>query len=183
MGDATSHPADTERATSPWFVYLPVATTGNLMRFVEAGYDGYAPKMNYHPDMIRSLGVAVAAVALTAAGPAGVAPAEPSPPTACSYALSPPHVVQLSGTNMVTATLVPSACNRSEPYLSVACVQLQGSDGAPQCQQGEGDLPAQVYYAPYQPGATYIATGRGCAVTGNPPQPVCQPMGPFTATL
>ena len=25
-------------------VYLPVATTGNLMRFVEAGYDGFVEK-------------------------------------------------------------------------------------------------------------------------------------------
>ncbi len=25
-------------------VYLPVATTGNLMRFVEAGYDGFVAK-------------------------------------------------------------------------------------------------------------------------------------------
>lgn len=139
--------------------------------------------MNYDPGMIRSLAVAAAAVTLTVAGAAGVAQAEPSPPKACSYALSPPHVVQLSGTNVVTATLLPSACDRSEPYLSVACVQLQGSDGAPQCQQGEGNLAARVYYAPYRPGGTYIATGRGCAVTGNPPQPVCQPLGPIAVTL
>jgi hypothetical protein len=133
--------------------------------------------------MIRSLMVLAASVALTVAGTADVAHAEPSPPTACSYTLSPPQVVQLSGTNVVTATLSPAACERSEPYLSVACVQLQGSDGPPKCQQGEGNLTAQVYYAPYRPGATYIATGRGCALTGNPPLPVCQPTGPYTATL
>jgi hypothetical protein len=133
--------------------------------------------------MIRALMVVAAAVALTFAGPADVAHAEPSPPKACSYSLSPPHVVQLSGTNVVTATLSPVACDRSEPYLSVACVQLQGSQGAPQCQQGDGNLTAQVYYAPYRFGATYVATGRGCAVTGNPPQPVCQSTGPITVTL
>jgi hypothetical protein len=132
--------------------------------------------------MIRSLMVLAASVALMFAGTAAAAHAEPSP-TACSYTLSPPQVVQLSGTNVVTATLSPAACDRSEPYLSVACVQLQGSESAPKCQQGEGSLTAQVYYAPYRPGGTYIATGRGCALTGNPPQSVCQPTGPYTVTL
>ncbi len=126
--------------------------------------------------------VLTAAVGLTFAGTAGVASAEPAPPP-CSYTLSPPQVVQLSGTNMVTATLTPAACDRSDSYLLVACVQLQGSDGPAQCVQGQGILPAQVYYQPYRPGATYISTGRGCSLKGNPPQPVCSPTGPFTATL
>jgi len=132
--------------------------------------------------MMRSLMILTAAVALALTGTAGVARAEPSPPP-CAYTLSPPHVVQLSGTNVVTATLSPAGCDRSNPYLSVACVQLQGSDGPGQCQQAEGTLTAQVYYAPYRPGATYISTGRGCASTGNPPRPFCQPTGPYTATL
>jgi len=133
--------------------------------------------------MVRSLMVLAAALAFTCAGTAGVTSAEPSPPTACSYTLSPPHIVALSGTNVVTATLSPAACDRSEPYLSVACVQMEGSDGSAKCQQGEGNLTAQVYYAPYRPGATYVATGRGCALTGNPPMSVCQSTGPYTATL
>ena len=133
--------------------------------------------------MIRSLMVLTAATALTFAGAAGVAGAGPAPPPPCSYTLSPPEVVQLSGTNMVTATLTPAACDQSDSYLLVACVQLQGSDGPGQCAQGQGILPAQVYYQPYRPGATYISTGRGCSLKGNPPQPVCSPTGPFTATL
>jgi hypothetical protein len=123
-----------------------------------------------------------AAVALAFGGTAAEASASPSPPP-CSYTLSPPQVVQLSGTNVVTATLSPAGCDRSTPYLSVACVQMQGSDGPGQCAQGQGILPAQVYYQPYRPRATYVSTGRGCANTGNPPQPVCQPTGPLTATL
>ena len=122
------------------------------------------------------------AVVLTLAVSAAMACAEPSTP-ACSYRLSPPQVVQLSGTNAVTATLSPASCDRSVAYLTVACVQLQGSDGPGQCQQQNGILTAQVFYQPYRPGATYIATGTGCANTGNPRQPVCQPMGPLTATL
>jgi hypothetical protein len=122
--------------------------------------------------MIRSPMVLVAAVTLALAGTAAVvAQAEPAPPP-CAYTLSPPHVVQLSGTNVVTATLSPAAC-----------MQLQGSDGPGQCMQQNGILTAQVFYQPYRPGATYVSTGRGCADTGNPPQPVCQPIGPLTATL
>jgi len=140
--------------------------------------------VNYHPGMIRLLAVLASAVALIFAGTPAVAGAEPSPPPPpCSYTLSPPHVVQLSGTSVVTATLSPAACDRANGYLSVACVQLQGSDGSEQCAQGEGIITAQVFYQPYRPGATYISTGRGCAVTGNPPNPFCQTTGPFTATL
>jgi hypothetical protein len=132
--------------------------------------------------MIRSLMVLTAAVALALAGTAAVAGASPRPPP-CAYTLSPPKVVQLSGTNAVTATLTPAACDESDSYLLVACVQMQGSDGAGQCAQGQGILPAQVYYQPYRPGATYISTGRGCSSVGNPPTPVCSPTGPFTARL
>lgn len=137
--------------------------------------------MNYHPGMMRAL-VVLAAATLPFAAITAVARAEPAA-SACTYTLSPPHVVQLSGTNVVTATLAPAACDRSNAYLSVACVQLVGSDGPGKCEQNNGVLTAQVYYAPYRPGATYISTGRGCANTGNPPQPVCQPTGPLTATL
>jgi hypothetical protein len=139
--------------------------------------------VNYDPGMIRSLMVLTAATALTFAGAAGVAGAKPAPPPPCAYTLTPPQVAQLSGTTMVTATLTPAACDQSDSYLLVACVQLQGSDGPGQCAQGLGILPAQVYYQPYRPGATYISTGRGCSSKGNPPQPVCRPTGPVTATL
>ena len=138
--------------------------------------------MNYHPGMIRSPIVLTAAVALAFGGTAAVASASPSPPP-CSYTLSPPQVVQLSSTNAVTATFSPAGRNRSTAYLTVACAQLQGSDGPGQCQQDSGILTAQVFYQPYRPGATDVSTGRGCATTGNPPQPVCQPTGPLTATL
>jgi hypothetical protein len=132
--------------------------------------------------MIRSPMFLAGALVLTLAGSAATARAEPSPP-ACSYGLPPPQVVQLSGTNAVMATLSPAACDRSVAYFTVACVQLQGSDGPGECQQQNGILTAQVFYQPYRPEATYIATGTGCANTGNPRQPVCQPMGPLTATL
>jgi hypothetical protein len=115
--------------------------------------------------------------------PAGFAAADPTPAAPCDYTLTAPHVVRVSGTDMVTASISPAACARANVYLSVACVQVQGSQEAARCEQNNGPLVAQVFFAPYQPGATYVSTGRGCATTGNPPQPVCQPVGPFTATL
>jgi len=123
-----------------------------------------------------------AAVTVGFAGIAPAATAEPSQPP-CQYTLSPPHVAPLGSGTAVTATLSLAACDQSVGYMTVACVQLQGSDGPGQCAQQNGILTAQVFYQPYRPGATYIATGRGCANTGNPPQPVCRPMGPLTATL
>lgn len=130
--------------------------------------------------MIRSLLTAAVAATLSVGGLATVASAEPP---GCSYTLSAPEVAEVSGTDIVTATLAVGACNQSDSYLLVVCVQKQGSQTAEQCQENKGLLTTQVYYAPHQPGATYISTGRGCALTGNPRQPVCQSEGPLTATL
>jgi hypothetical protein len=132
--------------------------------------------------MLRLPTVLSAAVTLALAGLAPVASAEPGQPP-CQYTLSAPQVVPLGSGSAVTATLSVGACNQSVAYLTVACVQLQGGDGPGQCAQQNGILTAQVFYQPYRPGATYVATGRGCANTGNPPQPICQSMGPQTATL
>jgi hypothetical protein len=132
--------------------------------------------------MLRTSIAMSAAVVLPLAGIAPVASAEP-PPAACAYTLTPPRVVQLSGTDVVTATLSPAGCDSSVAYQTVACLQLQGSEGPGQCAQQNGILPAQVFYQPYRPGSTYVATGRGCSNTGNPPQQVCRSAGPFAAAL
>lgn len=132
--------------------------------------------------MMRSLAVATAAVTVIWAPVTAIAGAAPDA-NACTYTLSPPHVVQVSGTDMVTATMSPSDCDGATPYQSVACVQVQGGQGPGKCVQNNGLLTAQVYFSPYRPGATYIATGKGCATKGNPPQPICEPTGPLTATL
>ncbi len=124
----------------------------------------------------------LAAVALAVVGGAPTAAAEPGP-AGCNYTLSAPTVVQLSSAKAVTATVSPAACNGAVTYQTVACVQLQGSDGPGQCAKQNGILTAQVFYQPDRPGATYVATGRGCASTGNPPEPVCQSLGPVTVTL
>ncbi|GFH03455.1 hypothetical protein [Mycolicibacterium hippocampi] len=131
--------------------------------------------------MFRTFAV-VAATTLVFGSTAAVAGAQPAP-SACNYELTAPTVVNVSGTDMVTATVSPKACDGAVTFQTVACIQMQGSDSAGQCVQGKGILPAQVYFQPYRPGATYTATGRGCAAKGNPPQTYCQENGPITATL
>ena len=133
--------------------------------------------------MMRRVAVfpAVLALAVTGVAAAGVASAEPVPP--CSYTLSAPQVVQVSGASMVTATVSPAGCAApSNPSLSVACLQLQGSDGPGLCADANGLGTAQVF-APYRPGTTYISSGKGCASTGNPARSLCDVVGPTTATL
>lgn len=141
--------------------------------------------MTYHPGMVRRVLIACAVSVLGVAWTPAIVPAHAetgAPP--CSFTLSPPHVVQVSGRDMVTATVAPAGCVvAAEPTLSVACVQMAGSQSAEQCDFREGVQTAQVYYAPYRAGATYTATGRGCASTGNPPKSICQTSGPLTATL
>jgi len=128
--------------------------------------------------------VLVAAAALPFAGSAGVAVAQPSPaPLSCSYRLSPPQVVQVGGTAMVTATVSPAGCDAATTFVSIACLNIEGGAGPGRCEQNNGILTAQVYFAPYQPGATYVSTGRGCATSSNPPRSSCQPLGPESATL
>ena len=138
--------------------------------------------MNYHPTMRR--GVAVVLPLLVGAGlaGAGAATAAPDEP-GCAYTLSTPVVTQVSGTPMVTTTVTTAACNRSNSMLQVACLEIQGAGTAPLCVSKEGPTTAQVFFAPYRPGASYVASGRGCAVAGSPPVSVCHTVGPVTVTL
>lgn len=137
--------------------------------------------MTYHPGMFRTFAV-FAATTLVLASTTAVAGAQPAP-SACDYELSPPSVVNVSGTDVVTATVSPRACDGAVPFQTVACIQMQGANGPGQCAQNTGILPAKVFFQPYRPGTTYTSTGRGCASKGNPPQASCQEKGPITATL
>jgi len=131
--------------------------------------------------MFRTFAVLLA-TALVLGSTSVVAGAQPveSP---CNYDLTPPTVVNVSGTDMVTATVSAGACDGAVTFQTVACIQMQGSDGPGQCAKGRGILPAQVFFQPYHPGTTYTSTGRGCASKGNPPQKYCQESGPLAATL
>lgn len=129
--------------------------------------------------MFRTLAV-VSATTMFLTATAAVAVAQPTP-AACNYTLTAPTVVNVSGTDMVTATVSPAACDGAVTFQTVACIQMQGASGPAECAQGQGIVPAQVFYQPYRPGATYTSTGRGCAAKGNPPQTYCQETGPSTS--
>ncbi|WNG79626.1 hypothetical protein C6A86_015065 [Mycobacterium sp. ITM-2016-00316] len=122
---------------------------------------------------------ALMVAALSGAGQAAAAPADPG----CATTLTAPQVIDVSGTAMVSASASPGACNRAAPQLQVACLQLVGSTVAPVCVQAEGPGTARVNFAPYTPGASYVATGRSCANAGSPPVTFCRSAGPLTATL
>ncbi|MGB0969611.1 MAG: hypothetical protein ACPGVG_01420, partial [Mycobacterium sp.] len=63
---------------------------------------------------------------------AGLATAGPPPP--CSFTLSMPQLVQVSGVDMVTATLTPDQCGPpAAPAQSVACLQKQAGDRVTRC--------------------------------------------------
>ena len=123
-------------------------------------------------------------VVLTGVAGAGGAHAQPPPlPGPCSFTLSPPQMVQVGGVAKVTATLTPAGCvNPWKPKYGVACLYIKG--GAGQCTQSRGPETAQVFFEPYQPGATYESTGRGCgAIFDFTTDPTCQVVGPINATL
>jgi hypothetical protein len=147
--------------------------------------------------MFRSLSVfhAVLAMSLFSVCSAGVTSASPSEgggSESCSWVLTPPHVVQVTTTRMVLATVKPGPCTMDAiPNESVVCLSIQGEDSQGECAHRAGADPALVYY-PYRPGATYIVTGQGCAdvvedpvnhSTTGPVTKLCKAIGPTSFTL
>lgn len=130
--------------------------------------------------MVLSVALTLALAGI--AGPSGAHAQPPPPGTLCSFTLSPPHVVPVSGTDMVIATLTPAGCvGPFTPRVSVVCVQR--ADSPAECKQARDADTAQVY-VPFRPGATYTSTGRGLgAVFNDASEPNWQLLGPFTAVL
>jgi hypothetical protein len=135
--------------------------------------------------MIRRLAVLAAALGAVLVGGGAVAAASPAPDpesAQCYYIMSDPHVVTVSGTQMVTATLSPAACSgTANPKSSQVCIATGDSVG--QCVLAAGYATAQVYFTPYVPGVTYVAKGSGCAGLSTPAVVVCSSEGPKAATL
>jgi hypothetical protein len=150
------------------------------------------PKSNVgHDDsgiLPRSLTALSAGLLITfiAVHPAGVALASPSDDDGtgqCTFVLSQPKVIQLSGMSLVSATMRPGPCTmHATPNLSVVCLSVVGSGTQGECGSKNGQDPAEVRY-PYQPGATYILRGQGCASLFVPPYTLCQDFGPTQITL
>lgn len=140
--------------------------------------------------MTMSLRVTVLAVVMTVATAgldAGVAYANPTPdPSAqphCNYSLTLPSVVNVSGTDMVTATLSHESCvGEIQPNSMTVCVEMVGG-GSPACKFSPLFDPVQTFYMPYRSGATYKSTGRGCGNVFPSGDQSCASVGPYSATL
>lgn len=117
---------------------------------------------------------------------AGVAHASPSDDDRtgqCTFILSQPKVIQVSGLSLVSATMRPGPCTiHATPNLSVVCLSAAGSGTQGECASKNGQDPAEVRY-PYQPGTTYVVRGQGCASTFVPPYTLCQDFGPTQIAL
>ncbi|MDT7720919.1 MAG: hypothetical protein QOE94_1930 [Mycobacterium sp.] len=125
-------------------------------------------------------------ITFSAVYPAGVAHASPSDDDGtgqCTFVLSQPKVIQVSGLSLVSATMRPGPCTiHATPNLSVVCLSATGSGTQGECASKNGQDPAEVRY-PYQPGTTYVVRGQGCASTFVPPYTLCQDFGPTQITL
>lgn len=109
------------------------------------------------------------------------APAQPAQ-ASCSYRLDPPRRIDPpSGTAVVVTTMSVTGC-RGEAYPVEVTACIRADDGT-QCRTKGAWLPARLEYRPWRSGATYTATGLGCAAVGNPVNRVCTPMGPLPVTL
>jgi hypothetical protein len=127
---------------------------------------------------------AVSLAMLLGSGVAQATPPDDGAEPSCVYTLSKPFVVDVSGRAMVSATLDALPCTGSIlPNSKTVCVELQGSGTAPLCAYQPGYPLAQVYFAPYRPGGTYVSTGTGCGSVRPTFVSVCATQGPFTATL
>src|ERR1700734_2421473 len=138
-----------------------------------------------HPRSLTALSAGLL-LTFTAACPAGIAHASPSDDDGtgqCTFVLSQPKVVQISGLSLVSATMRPGPCTiHATPNLSVVCLSVAGSGNQGECASKNGQDPAEVRY-PYQPGATYVLRGQGCASTFVPPYTLCQDFGPTQIAL
>lgn len=128
-------------------------------------------------------GLLMALLATYSASLAHATPSDDDGTGQCTFVLSQPTVVQVSGLSLVSATMRPGACTiHAVPNLSVVCLSVAGSGSQGECASKNGQDPAEVRY-PYQPGATYVVRGQGCASTYVPPYTLCQDFGPTQNTL
>jgi len=150
----------------------------------------YGPKSTvarYRSGMLRRslatlwVGLLMAFIAVCPAGVSHASPSGGDDPGQCTFVLTPPKVVQVSGLSLVSATLGPGPCTmHASPNSSTVCLSVAGSQG--ECASKNGPDLAVARY-PYQPGTTYVVRAEGCASLFVPPYTLCQNFGPSQFTL
>ena len=141
--------------------------------------------------MIRSIGAVWTFLAICPFGVYCAGSSAASPPGGdgqCAFVLDPPKVVNVSGTDMVTATVHTGSCTLHAHTEITVCLSVEGGDSAGQCGWGTDPNPATVYY-PYRQGATYVVKGQGCmdmlegSQSPATPSMVCHDILPSRVTL
>jgi hypothetical protein len=100
----------------------------------------------------------------------------------CTFGITPPTVVPVSGVSYVYATLRPGPCTMTaNPFSSTVCLSIEGDSSAGECATRPGSETAELWVA-YRRGATYIEKGKGCAGIITPPYNLCEdfPASRFT---
>jgi hypothetical protein len=127
--------------------------------------------------------LAAAFIGTETASVSTASPSDDPGPGRCTFLLSTPQVVVISGVSFASATVQPGPCTmHASPNFSSVCLSLKGESSSGQCASTTGTDPAVVYRA-YRPGAAYTVTGQGCASTFTAPYTVCQNIGPSHVTL
>jgi hypothetical protein len=135
--------------------------------------------------MFRAPAVAltILTMALSGVGSAGISSASPEDSSGrCTFGITAPTVVPVSGVSYVYASLRPGPCTlHANPNYSTVCLSIEGEDSAGQCAYQGGPNGAELYIA-YRRGATYVEKGQGCANTNVPPFTLCEdfPASRFT---
>lgn len=128
--------------------------------------------------------MALTAVPFCRVGVSHASPSGEDASTQCSFVLTPPQVMQVSGVSKVLVTMHPGPCTLAGavPNTQVVCLSIAG-DGSPgHCASKPGQDPVIIYYF-YRPGATYVVKAQGCVNTTTPPYTLCQNFGPTQTTL
>lgn len=123
------------------------------------------------------------ALALSGVSGVGMSSASPADGSGqCTFGITPPTVVAVSGVRYVYATLRAGACTmHADITKSTVCLSIEGDDSGGECASKAGKEPAELYIA-YRPGATYVEKGEGCANINVAPYTLCEnfPASRFT---
>lgn len=133
--------------------------------------------------LLLALVSTASAMALSGVCPMGISNASPDDGSGrCTFGITPPTVVPVSGVSYVFATLRPGSCTLiAIPNSSTVCLSIEGQDSVGECATKPGSQTAELYVA-YRRGATYVEKGRGCVGTITPPYTLCEdfPASRFT---